>query len=132
MVDFGNTSVENEKSNTSVSNVKTSSPANETKSSSSPNKPFPWPILLVLLLAASVSGVLALQWNERNYTMGSRIAWDSICSIIPAISLMVVIGGIAQFRRRPILSFLSIILGGALIGGSYWAVQKILENQWLN
>jgi hypothetical protein len=139
MVDFDDNSKKSVEMKTSAASTVSTPNEKTTKlkdplssSSVQSKKPFPWPFFLALLLPASVLGTLAWELNQRDFTMGFRIAWDSLCSIVPGISIMILLGALVQFRKRPFLSSVSILLSGAFLGGSYWSVQKIIEQQLLN
>lgn len=97
------------------------------KPSEAAARPIPWPFLLALLIVAGDGGLLAYQWTTRE-PLFLRTAWISLCSIVPGLAAMVVIGSLAQFRRRPILSTVSLLLGGVMLGGCWWAFQVIAEN----
>jgi hypothetical protein len=129
MPDFGDSATD--KKSSDVSSHKTQKIDVKDIQGSS-RKPFPWPFFLALLLPSAFLGILAWELNQRNYTLGIRLGWDLLNSFIPGFSIMVLIGAIAQFRKRPILSFVSFLLGCLFLVGSYWGVQKFLEYRWLN
>lgn len=87
-------------------------------------KPFPWPILLVLLVPAAVGVTLALLWQEE-MIHGLRVGWIALWSILPGFAVMATLGSLAQMRRRPILSFLAFVLGCGTVVFCWWAVKTI-------
>jgi len=94
-------------------------------------KPFPWPFWLALSLPIAILAVLAWGWNQEDYIFVLRVAWIALCGI-PGLYVMVVIGSFAQLRQRPFLSSFSLLMGGAVLGICYWAIQKITETPWLD
>jgi len=94
-------------------------------------KPFPWPFLLAVGLPAGVLAWLGWGWKHGDYHFVLRSGWVALCSVLPGLYLMVIAGSVDQFRRRPLLSSLSLLLAGAALSGCWWAVQQIVQTQWL-
>jgi hypothetical protein len=89
---------------------------------------FAWPIYLAILTPLTFAGFLAWGLSNQHYIWSLRITWISLCSFIPALALMGLIGSVAQIKRRPILSVFSMILCAATMAGCWWAVQYISAN----
>ncbi len=91
-------------------------------------RPFPWPILLAILIPLGVGGLLSYHWTQQDQLQMLRTGWIVLCSFVPGFAIMVVIGSLAQIRRRPVLSSVSLILGAAYILGCWWAYDFIVKN----
>ncbi len=90
-------------------------------------KPFPWPLLLVFVVPLGVSGILFQMWDQQEVVSMFRVGWVALCSVVPVMATMVVIGSLAQIRQRPLLSFLSLVLGGAMLWGCWWGYRQVME-----
>ncbi len=95
-------------------------------------KPRPWPFLLVLLSPAVIAAFTFWQWQQQEYMSALRAAWVALCSVLPGLVLMAVVGGMVQIRRRPWMSAFTILLGGGTIVACFWVIQKIVETRWLD
>lgn len=95
-------------------------------------KPFPWPILLVLATPLASAGLLAWLWHQEDlYTLG-RTGWICLSVILPGFGVMTILGGVAQLRRRPILSSLALLLAVATILACVWGFRIATEANWLD
>lgn len=96
-------------------------------------KPFPWPFLFAILGPLIVFSILFWLWKHENFLSLVRMGWLALCGGLPGLSLMIIIGSVAQFRRRPILSSFSFILSIFTFGACVWAVQIIAHEapMWL-
>lgn len=106
--------------------VETPPPPANTKSPSP--KPFPWPICLSLLTCLYLAGIFSFGWYQQNLAAILRIAWISLCSIVPGLNLLAFIGAMTQFRKRPVLGVLTLILTLSVMAGCYWIIQLIIQN----
>jgi hypothetical protein len=88
--------------------------------------PFPWPILLGTTLPFAIISILIWTWHLEDYVLFLRTAWVLLCSIVPGLYLMITIGSVTQFRKRPILSSISLLLGFAVLIFCAWGIQKIV------
>lgn len=93
-------------------------------------KPFPWPLLIAI---GSLVGAVGLIQNYfvGDDTAGIRLKWDLVCSFVPGLSILAIIGALAQFKHRPLLSSLTILMGAGVIFLSYTEIQRLVANRWL-
>ncbi len=97
-------------------------------SETKPQKPFPWPLGLVLLTPLGLMVVLAWAWSQEDYGLIFYFLWIAICSFLPGISIVVMMGSLVQMRCRPFLSSLSLVFGGGTLIACIWIFQKIVGN----
>lgn len=95
--------------------------------------PAPWPICLTVLVPLVFGGILLWKWTHEDWSALIRFAWIGLCSVVPGLLVMAVLGSLAQMRRRPFLSVLSLLLSGGMLGACAWAIQYISANaeSWL-
>lgn len=119
-------------------------PANEASSDGKPKadrgaaspkpgrKPFPWPLLLAAAAPLAAAGLLAWLWRQEDlYTLG-RTGWICVSVVLPGFSVMTILGGAAQFRRRPIFSSLALLFAVATFLACVWGVRLVTEATWLD
>ncbi len=104
-----------------------------TEVSKSLKKPFPWPFWLSLFPLLILVLILWQHWKHEDFLSLIRTSWLALCSWLPGFSLMVIIGSIVQFRKRPLLSSLSFTLSVITLGTCIWTIQKITHEAplWL-
>ncbi len=95
------------------------------------SKPFPWPILLIVLAPLAAVGALMVPWQQQDHILLFRIGWISLSAILPGFGLMAVLGGLWQIRRRPVFSSLAILLAGSMTALCFWMAQRIAESNWI-
>jgi Ni/Fe-hydrogenase subunit HybB-like protein len=105
----------------------------DSSGSSRSTKPFSWPFTLALFLPVAMAGVLLWLWSKDDYTLLLRIAWVSLCSFVPGLSILILLGSLAQLRKRPILSMISVALGLSYLFGAWLLFKWVAENanKWL-
>lgn len=91
-------------------------------------KPFPWPFFLAMGIPLLIGGILYRLWDQQDILMILRVGWVALCSLIPGLAIMVIIGSLAQIRNRPIFGFLSFAMGGAMLWGCWWGFQQVMEH----
>ena|SRR3989338_8169936 len=92
------------------------------------SKPFPWPLPLALFIFITLVGIGFWGWYFNDYILLMRIGWVLLCSVIPGLLLMMIIGSISQIRSRPIIRSVSLIFGMICLSACLWAIQKIVQN----
>jgi uncharacterized membrane protein YgdD (TMEM256/DUF423 family) len=100
--------------------IKKPDPEKSKPAASSKGKSYPWPIFVALLIPLVVLGVFGVSWSRAEYSLATRDLWIACCSYVPIFALGAVIGSVAQVRRRPLLSLVTLFLAISLIGGSLW------------
>lgn len=95
-------------------------------------KPFPWPLVLALVVPLGVAGLLGWLWQQEDlYTLG-RTAWICLSVVLPGFGVMTILGGVTQFRRRPIFSTLALLLAIATVAACVYGFQVVTEASWLD
>lgn len=92
------------------------------------SKPFPWPLPLALVILITLVGIGLWGWYLNDYILLMRIGWVLLCSVIPGLFLMMIIGSISQIRSRPVLSSISLVFGIVCLSACLWTIQKIVQN----
>lgn len=95
-------------------------------------KPFPWPFLLAVAVPLVAAGLLAWLWHQDDFATFGRTGWICLVVIFPGFSVMTLLGGVAQLRRRPILSTLALLLAIATVLACAWGVRVVTETPWLD
>lgn len=97
-------------------------------SETKPQKPFPWPLGLILLTLLGLMVVLMWAWSQEDYGLILYSLWIAVCSFLPGISVVVIVGSLVQMRLRPFLSSVSLVFGGSILMACIWIFQKIVGN----
>lgn len=95
-------------------------------------KPFPWPIFLAVASPLASAGLLAWFWMQEDLYLLGRTGWICLSVVLPGLSLMTILGSVAQFRRRPIFSSLALFLALATFLACVWGVRLVTEATWLD
>jgi hypothetical protein len=95
-------------------------------------KPFPWPLLLTLASPLGAAGLLAWLWQQEDFYTLARTGWICLSVVLPGFAAMGIVGGVAQFRRRPIFSSLALLLAIATVLACVWGFRVATETTWLD
>jgi hypothetical protein len=97
----------------------------KSKASSPTAVSFHWPIFLALAVPFIFLAMVGWAFYQ-DYRLFLRIGWIGLCSVVPGLYLMVIVGSLSRFKRRPLVSLVSLLIGLAMLVGCYVAVQEII------
>ena len=91
-------------------------------------RPRPWPFYLAITTPLLFFAILTWCWSQKEYTLTLRIGWVALCSFLPGLAVATIVGSLTQLRKRPMMSILSLLIGGITLAACFWAIQQISAN----
>ncbi len=91
-------------------------------------KPFPWPIWLAAAVFGGCLGFFVFIWYQQNYALFLRLGWICLCSVFPGLSLMIILGSLAQIRHHRFLSWFSMVLAAMIFISCCGTIFVITKN----